>query len=245
MRTSSRERAIITSPAWFTSRSSSCERTRTECPPAARRGAGAGAAPNGARNATGGASGWESPGAGAGAGADWTTCASCPCSAAGAAGSAPVARSASKLACNASKLTSKGSMSAAATVSVSICSTAVSMRCAISPSRIAPARRALPLRVCRARSSSLRAPRFSGRDDHWRNAPPSVGSSSTASSSKMGNRSGSMLSSATMSSSISTVVDTAGATVSPITRSWLTGSVGATTGDGAAGSSTAVACAVP
>ena len=68
---------------------------------------------------------------------------------------------------------------------------------------MAPANRALPLRVCKARSTSVRAPRLSGREAHWRKAPPKTGNSSAASSSKIGKRSGSMTSIASISSSIS------------------------------------------
>ena len=80
------------------------------------------------------------------------------------------------------------------------CSISDSIRCASSPSRKAPARRELPLSVCKARSTSSRAPRLSGRAVHCRKAPPSCGISSSASSSKMGNRSGSIASVRSMSS---------------------------------------------
>ena len=49
-----------------------------------------------------------------------------------------------------------------------------SMRCASSPSRKAPASRALPLSVCKTRSTSSRALRLSGRAVHCRSAPPEL-----------------------------------------------------------------------
>ena len=106
----------------------------------------------------------------------------------------------SKLACMPSKRCSRGSMSAADTASEPRCSISDSRRWASSPSRNAPASRALPLSVCRARSTASRALRLSGRAVHWRSAPPSWGISSIASSSKIGNRSGSIASTMSMSS---------------------------------------------
>ena len=95
------------------------------------------------------------------------------------------------------------SKSCAATASEPRYSISDSMRCAISPRRRAPARRALPLRVCRARKTSLRALWLSGRADHWRSAPPSWGINSAASSSKIGKSSASIASTASISSSSS------------------------------------------
>ncbi|MCY1535760.1 hypothetical protein D9M68_711790 [compost metagenome] len=112
-------------------------------------------------------------------------------------------RSCSKRALMASNALCSGSMSALRCTSEPSRSAVVSMRCAISPRRKAPARRALPLRVCRLRSTSARALALSGRETHWRSAPSSWGISSCASSAKIGNRSTSMVSSTSMSSSMS------------------------------------------
>ena len=76
----------------------------------------------------------------------------------------------------------------------------VSMRWPISPKRMAPAKRALPFRVCRWRSTPERAPMSSGRATQRRRVVPMSGMSSTASSSKIGNRSGSITSTASISS---------------------------------------------
>ena len=106
----------------------------------------------------------------------------------------------SKLACMPSNRCSRGSSPRRQRASEPRRSISDSMRWASSPSRNAPASRALPLRVCNARNTSSRALRLSGRAVHWRNAPPSWGMSSTASSSKIGNRSGSIASTMSMSS---------------------------------------------
>ena len=113
---------------------------------------------------------------------------------------------AANTACSESNRVSKGSSCTACRASVPICSMDDSMRWAISPSRIAPARRALPLSVCNKRKISLRAAILSGWATHWRSAVPSWGMSSAASSSKMGKRSSSRWSSASMSSSCASAI---------------------------------------
>ena len=75
-------------------------------------------------------------------------------------------RSTSKVCCIPSKRVSKGSKSCVAAASVPKNSISDSMRCAISPKRSAPARRALPLSVCNTRSTSMRSPRLAGWPDH-------------------------------------------------------------------------------
>ena len=110
-------------------------------------------------------------------------------------------RNTSKLACIASKRDNSDSKSCDAAASDPMLSISDSILCAISPRRMAPASRALPLRVCNARSTSMRALRLSGRADHCLSAPPSCGINSAASSSKIGKRSASIASVASMSSS--------------------------------------------
>ena len=209
-RTSRRDRVIITSPTWLTRRSSSAARTRTDWLAAGRNGAmggvvgrnslaaaaaaGAGVCPDaaGTRGTTTAGAGTPSLAATPGCGAATTV--SCTCSLS--------TRSASKLACRPSKLASKGSTCATCRFSESSRSMADSSRCASSPRRMAPAKRELPLSVCKVRSASWRALLLSGRAAHWRSAPPRRGNNSMASSSKMGNRSGSITSTASMSSSM-------------------------------------------
>ena len=113
-------------------------------------------------------------------------------------------RSPSRVCSMASKRVNRGSKSSAAADSEPMYSISVSIRWAISPRRRAPASRALPLSVCNARNTSMRALLLSGRDDHCRKAPPNCGISSAASSSKIGNNSGSIASTASISSSLST-----------------------------------------
>ena len=112
-------------------------------------------------------------------------------------------RKASKLACIASKVVRSDSKSWKAAESEPMRSMSDSILWAISPRRMAPASRALPLRVWSARRTSLRAPRLVGRADHCRRAAPNCGINSAPSSSKMENRSGSMASTASNSSSMS------------------------------------------
>jgi hypothetical protein len=69
------------------------------------------------------------------------------------------------------------------------CSTAVSSRCAISPRRIAPASRAPPLKVCSVRMQADGASASDGWRSQSRRRDCSWGSSSSASSSKIGNSS--------------------------------------------------------
>ena len=110
-------------------------------------------------------------------------------------------RSASSVCCIVSKRFSSGSNSWLAAASVPRNSISDSILCAISPRRRAPANRALPFRVCKTRSTSLRVSRLAGLADHWRSAAPSCGMSSVASSSKMGKSSASIASTASISSS--------------------------------------------
>ncbi len=107
------------------------------------------------------------------------------------------ARRNASMACSmASKRLSSDSKSWLAAASEPRYSISDSMRWAISPTRMAPARRALPLSVCKVRSTSMRALVLSGRVAHWRRAAPSCSISSAASSSKIRNSSGSMASTA-------------------------------------------------
>ncbi len=219
-RASTRERAISTSPAWLIRRSSNWARTRTVWWAPARSGAvtGAGCASAGAGDAPApeASEAVASEDTAEAAGSAWSgpsarpSGPSCTCS--------PATRSTSKPACNASKLPSKGSICSAVGDSLSTRSTADSSRWAISPRRMAPASRALPLRVCRARSVSWRASSREGRPCQRRSAAPRRGSSSMASSSKMGNRSGSTSSRASMSSSRSLPTATAWAMASSMRR---------------------------
>ena len=103
----------------------------------------------------------------------------------------------------ASSRVNSGSKSSLVTVSMSNCSSVDSKRWAISPKRMAPARRALPFKVCKARNRAARGWGCWGWALHSRKAAFRVGSSSWASSSKMGNRSGSTISSTSISSSSS------------------------------------------
>ena len=95
-------------------------------------------------------------------------------------------------------------MSATCTSSCPRYSTSDSRRCASSPSCSAPARRALPFRVCSARRTWSRGSRCCGWLAQARSAPPRAGMSSAPSSSKIGNRSGSIASMTSSSSSSST-----------------------------------------
>ena len=124
--------------------------------------------------------------------------------------SSPSARKPAKWPFRMSKLPSSGSICAACASCASMCSIADSSRWVISPRRMAPASRALPLSVCSARRLALRASRRCGCAAQSRSAVPSTGSSSAASSSKIGNRSGSSASSTSMSSSMALSRPTAG-----------------------------------
>ncbi len=122
--------------------------------------------------------------------------------------------SCSKLPAMASTRDISRSTSAASTPPrASRCSMAVSSRCAISPRRIAPARRAPPLKVCRVRMQAEAAVSSLLRRAQSRMRCCSCGSSSSPSSWKIGPNSSSSASSASMSSSSS----------SASARAWMTG----------------------
>ena len=93
-----------------------------------------------------------------------------------------------------------------------------SMRCACSPRRMAPARRAPPLKVCRQRIQPSAAERSAGERIQRAMCCCNCGSNSSASSSKMGSNSGSKASTASMSRSMSSSSSIAGcamATLAP------------------------------
>ena len=186
---SARARLIITSPAWSIRRSRVWARTRTSCLDEARDGETVARLMAGALLALGtGAGPAES-------------CAEY-CSGAWASGSPSTGNpaKASKWALSCSNSCRQGSKAADSGANArSSASTVDSMRWASSPSRSPPARRALPLKVCKTRSTWARNCGWSGACAQCRKLLPSKDSNSAPSSRNIGSNSASSASWASMS----------------------------------------------
>ena len=176
-----RERAIATSPAWFTSRSSTAARTRSM--------EAAGSAAVGCAEA----------GTACGRGSATTIGAGMPAGIGLIVAARSRARGERRLSIRklmrSNAVSSSLNSEAGTAFSCTASSTRDSIWCVSSPSAMAPAMRALPLSVCSTRRSDCAGPDSFGFSRQPRSPAPISGTSSFASSRKIGSSSGSISSS--------------------------------------------------